>query len=145
LTPAKFDLFFKLFFEGGAMLKKVISTNKAPLPIGPYSQAISTPQNLLFVSGQIGINPKSGELVKNGVADETKQVLENLKTILEAAGSNLDNIVKTTIFLLDMADFEQMNQVYSQYFQNDPPTRSTIQVSALPKGAKVEIEAIAFI
>jgi 2-iminobutanoate/2-iminopropanoate deaminase len=127
------------------MLKKIVFTNKAPLPIGPYSQAISTPQNLLFVSGQIGINPKSGELVKNGVADETKQVLENLKTILEAAGSSLDNIVKTTIFLLDMADFEQMNQVYSQYFQNDPPTRSTIQVSALPKGAKVEIEAIAFI
>jgi 2-iminobutanoate/2-iminopropanoate deaminase len=145
LTPREFDLFFKLFFEGGDMLKKVISTNKAPLPIGPYSQAISTPQNLLFVSGQIGINPKNGEMVKNGIADETKQALENLKAILEGAGSSLDNVVKTTIFLLNMEDFEQMNQVYSQYFQNDPPARSTVQVTALPKGARVEIEAIAFV
>ncbi|HEX9917481.1 MAG TPA: RidA family protein [candidate division Zixibacteria bacterium] len=127
------------------MLKKVISTNKAPLPIGPYSQAISTPQNLLFVSGQIGINPKNGEMVKNGIADETKHALENLKAILEGAGSSLDNVVKTTIFLLNMEDFEQMNEVYSQYFQNDPPARSTVQVTALPKGASVEIEAIAFV
>ena len=127
------------------MLKKVVSTNKAPLPIGPYSQAILTPQNLLFVSGQIGINPKTNEMAKNGVADETKQVLENLKAILEGAGSSLDNIVKTTVFLQDMNDFQKMNEIYSRYFQNDPPARSAIGVGALPKGAKVEIEAIAFI
>ena len=126
------------------MLKKVISTNKAPLPIGPYSQAILTPQNLLFVSGQIGINPKTNEMAKNGVADETKQVLENLKAILEGAGSSLSNVVKTTVFLQDMNDFQKMNEIYSQYFQNDPPARSAIGVGALPKGAKVEIEAIAF-
>lgn len=127
------------------MLKRVILTNKAPQPIGPYSQAILTPQNLLFVSGQIGINPKSGELAKNGIADEAKQALENLKAILESAGTDINNVVKTTVFLQDIKDFEQVNQIYSQYFQSDPPARSCIQVSALPKGAKVEIEAIAFI
>ena len=127
------------------MLKRVILTNKAPQPIGPYSQAILTPQNLLFVSGQIGINPKNGELAKNGIADETKQALENLKAILESAGTDINNVVKTTVFLQDIKDFEQVNQIYLQYFQSDPPARSCIQVSALPKGAKVEIEAIAFI
>ncbi len=127
------------------MLKKVILTNKAPQPIGPYSQAILTPQNLLFVSGQIGINPKNGELAKNGVVDEAKQALENLKAILESAGTDINNVVKITVFLQDINDFEQVNQIYSQYFQSDPPARSCIQVGALPKGAKVEIEAIAFI
>jgi len=127
------------------MLKKTVLTNKAPQPIGAYSQGIITPQNLIFVSGMIGINPKTGEMAKNGTEGEAKQALENLKAVLEGAGSSLDKVVKTTIFLVDIGDFKQVNQIYSQYFQSDPPARSCLQVGALPKGARVEIEAIAFV
>ena len=122
--------------------KTVVFSEKAPKPIGPYSHAIRV-GNLVFVSGQAGIDPASNELVKTGIEDETRQTLTNLKNILEAAGTSLDNVVKTTVFLRDIADFAKMNGVYAEYFKNKPPARSTVQVTALPKAAAVEIEAIA--
>lgn len=128
------------------MSKRVISTDRAPQAVGPYSQAIRLEnQNLVFVSGQIAIPPGSREIIKGGIVDETKQALENLKNILEETGSSLEKVLKTTVFLRDLDDFALMNETYNQYFKKDYPARSTVQVSALPKGARVEIEAIAYI
>ncbi len=124
-------------------MKHVINTENAPVPIGPYNQAI-TSGHLLFTSGQIPINPTTGEMVPGGIREQTIQVLENLKSVIEAAGSTLDDVIKTTVFLTDMADFPELNTLYAEYFGEDnAPARSTIQVAALPKGALVEIEGIA--
>lgn len=123
--------------------KKVFTSAAAPAPIGPYSQAIAA-GGLLFVSGQVAIDPASGELVGGDVAAQTEQVLKNLVAILREAKMGLDNVVKTTVFLTDMKAFTRMNEVYAQYFgAKEPPARSTIQVAALPKGAAVEIDLIA--
>ena len=124
--------------------KTVVFSEKAPKPIGPYSHAIKV-GNFVFVSGQAGIDPANNELVRGGIEIETRQTLTNLKHILEASGSSLENVVKTTVFLRDIADFPKMNGVYAEFFKANPPARSTVQVSALPKAAGVEIEAIALI
>ena len=128
------------------MSKRVISTNKAPQAVGPYSQAVVLDHlKLVFVSGQIAIPPGSKELIKGGIVEETKRVLENLKGILEDSGSSLEKVVKTTVFLRSMDDFGLMNETYNTYFKTNYPARATVQVAALPKGAKVEIEAIGYI
>lgn len=125
------------------MQKKIISTDKAPAPVGPYQQAVCV-GNLVFTAGQIPLNPKTGALITGSIEDQTRQVLENLKAILIAAGSSLDNTLKTTVFLKDMNDFPQMNAVYAEYFKEAiAPARSTVQVARLPKDVSVEIEAIA--
>ena len=126
------------------MSKKIINTTAAPGAIGPYSQAIQT-GNLLFVSGQIPINPATNELVMDNIQDETKQVMENLKAVLSAANVGFENIVKTTIFLSDMSLFAAVNEIYGSYFTGDYPARETVAVKGLPKGVNVEISAIAFI
>lgn len=123
-------------------MKHVIKTEKAPQAIGPYSQAIKA-AGLVFVSGQIPIDPVTGEFVEGGIAEQTEQVMKNLAAVLEAAATKLDRVIKTTVFLADMADFASMNEVYGRSFTNDPPARATVQAAGLPKGAKVEIEAIA--
>ena len=125
------------------MNKSVIYTGQAPAPIGPYSQAIRT-GNLLFMSGQLPIDPASGEFAGQSVTEQTAQCLKNLKTVLEAGGSGLDKVLKTLVFLTDMADFTTMNEVYSTFFPGDFPARSCVAVKDLPRGAKVEIEAVAF-
>ena len=122
--------------------KKIVSTEKAPKAIGPYSQAVRT-ENLVFTAGQVGLDPATMELVEGGVQAQTRQVLTNLKHVLEKAGSGLNSVIKTTVFLQDMGDFATMNAVYAEFFHEDPPARSTIQVAGLPKGALVEIECIA--
>ncbi len=128
------------------MNKKIISTPKAPAAVGPYSQAVVIEEhNLIFVSGQIGMNPQTKEIVKGGTTEETRQVLENLKNVLEACGSGLEKVVKTTVFMKDLDDFGLMNEAYSSFFKENPPARSTVEVEGLPKGAKIEIEAVALI
>jgi 2-iminobutanoate/2-iminopropanoate deaminase len=128
------------------MPKSIIQTDKAPRAVGPYSQAVKLEgESLIFVSGQIALDPKTGDRIHGGVVQETRHVLDNLKALLEASGSSLDKVVKTTVFLQSMDDFGVMNEVYSQYFKDDPPARSTFEVSRLPKGMKVEIEAIAYL
>ncbi len=119
-----------------------ILTDKAPPPIGPYSQAIRS-RGFVFTSGQLGIDPETGVLVSGGIVPETEQVLRNLAAVLEAAGSSMDRVVKVTVFLASMADFVRVNEVYSRYFPGPAPARSAFQVAALPKGAAVEIEAVA--
>ena len=119
-----------------------ISTDKAPAAIGPYSQAVMA-GGLLFCSGQIPLDPVSGELVVGTVEQETERVMENLRGVLEAAGTDFNHLVKTTIYLTDMSDFAAVNQVYGQYFTNIKPARATVAVAALPRGARVEIEAVA--
>lgn len=126
------------------MKKKVIQTDKAPKAIGPYSQAIWT-DSLIYTAGQIGLDPATGELVANTVEDQTRQALTNLQNVVEAAGSTLTHVVKTTVFLKDMNDFPRMNAIYAEFFGENPPARSTVAVAALPKGGLVEIEAIALI
>ena len=124
-------------------MKKTINTTNAPAPIGPYSQAVKS-GHLLFTSGQIPVDPKTGEMISTGIREQTIQVLENLKAVVEAAGSTLDDAIKTTVFLTDMADFPELNTIYAEYFGEDnAPARSTVQVAALPKGARVEIELVA--
>ena len=128
------------------MPKSIIQTDSAPRAVGPYSQAVKLEgESLIFVSGQIALDPKTGDRIHGGVVQETRHVLENLKKVLEAAGSGLDKVVKTTVFLHSMDDFGVMNEVYGEYFKDDPPARSTIEVSRLPKGMKVEIEAVAYV
>jgi len=122
--------------------KKVIRSEKAPKAIGPYSVAIES-GGFVFCAGQTGINPVTGELVSADLEAQTRQVLTNLKNVLEASGTSLDKVVKTTVFLRDMADFPKMNAIYAEYFSTNPPARSTIAVAGLPKGGIVEIEAIA--
>ncbi len=126
------------------MKKQIIATDKAPKAIGPYSAAVRV-GNFVYTAGQIGIDPATGELVSGGIEAETRQVLTNLKHILEAAGSSLDNVVKTTVFLRDINDFARMNAVYAEFFPENPPARSAVQAAALPKGVAVEIEAVAFV
>lgn len=123
--------------------KTVISSPDAPAAVGPYSQGISAGP-WLFTAGQIPLDPATGELVEGDAEVQTKRVLENLKALLAARGFDFSNVVKTTVFLVDLADFAKMNGVYSTYFKEPFPARSTIQVAALPKGARVEIEAVAF-
>jgi 2-iminobutanoate/2-iminopropanoate deaminase len=123
-------------------MKTVINTNNAPAPIGPYSQAI-TAGNFLFVSGQIPSVPSTGEIITSGIKDEAKQVMENIKAILVEAGLGFGNIVKTSIFLTDMQNFAQVNEVYGTYFTSQFPARETVQVAALPKNVNVEISVIA--
>ena len=124
------------------MAKNIIATKKAPGAIGPYSQGIRA-NGFVFASGQIGLDPATGEFVKGGIVEQSRQVLLNVKNVLEAAGSGLDKAVKTTVFLKDINDFAAMNAVYSEFFKTDCPARSAVQVAALPKGALVEIEVIA--
>jgi 2-iminobutanoate/2-iminopropanoate deaminase len=123
------------------MTRKVISTDQAPSAIGPYSQAISA-NNLLFISGQLPIDPTSGKLLEGDIGDKTRQILKNASAIAEEAGANLGKVVKTTIFLTDLADFQTVNAAYAEYFTEDPPARSTVQVAALPLGSNIEIEFI---
>ncbi len=123
-------------------MKKIIVSEKAPKAIGPYSVAVQTGQ-LVFTAGQIGLDPKTMEIVSGGVEAETRQVLTNLKNVLEDAGSSLGNVVKTTVFLKDMGDFAKMNAIYGEFFTQNPPARSTVAVAGLPKGCNVEIEAVA--
>jgi len=122
--------------------KKIIHTDKAPEAIGPYSQAVRT-ESMVYTAGQIGLDPATMEIVGGGVEVETRQVLTNLKQVLEAANSGLNYVVKTTVFLRDMADFPKMNAIYAEFFPENPPARSTVAVATLPKGVAVEIEAIA--
>ena len=123
-------------------MKKVITTQKAPKAIGPYSLAIQTGQ-LVYTSGQIGLDPETGELVSGGIDAETRQVLTNLRNVLEASGSSLGDVIKTTVFLSDMADFAKMNGIYAEFFNQNPPARSTVAVAGLPKGGSIEIEVVA--
>ena len=123
-------------------MKKVINTTKAPAAIGPYSQAIQV-GNLVYTSGQIPINPVTGVFVEGGIMEPTRQSLQNVKAILEEAGLTMSNVVKTTVFLADMADFADMNAVYSEFFAEPYPARSAVAVKTLPKGALVEIEVVA--
>lgn len=124
------------------MKKKIIQTDKAPKAIGPYSQAVAT-DTMVYTAGQIGLIPATGELIEGGVEEQTRQVLTNLGNVLEAAGSNFSKVVKTTVFLKDMGDFPKMNAIYAEFFGENPPARSTVAVAGLPKGAFVEIEAVA--
>uniref|UniRef100_A0A8C3WPP7 2-iminobutanoate/2-iminopropanoate deaminase n=1 Tax=Catagonus wagneri TaxID=51154 RepID=A0A8C3WPP7_9CETA len=125
-----------------ALVRKVISTVKAPAAIGPYSQAVLVDRTI-YISGQIGMDPASGQLVPGGVVEEAKQALTNMGEILKAAGCDFTNVVKTTVLLADINDFGTVNDIYKQYFQGSFPARAAYQVVALPKGGRVEIEAIA--
>ena len=125
-------------------MREIVSTDKAPGAIGPYSQAIKT-GGMLFCSGQIPIDPVTGEFVSNEIAEQTEQVLKNLSAVLEAGGMTLSNVVKTTVFLADMSDFAAMNEIYGKYFNENKPARATVQAARLPRDAKVEIECIAVV
>lgn len=123
-------------------MRTPVSTPDAPAAIGPYSQAVLA-AGFAFLSGQIPLDPETGELVAGPIEAQTERVLQNLKAVLKASGSSLANVVKTTIYLIDLADFSKVNAVYGAYFGSHPPARATVQVAALPKGARVEIDAIA--
>jgi 2-iminobutanoate/2-iminopropanoate deaminase len=124
--------------------KKIVSTEKAPKAIGPYSQAVRI-EGLVYSAGQIGLNPATMEIVEGGVEAQTRQVFANLKAVLETAGSGLNYVVKTTVFLKEMSDFAAMNAIYAEFFPENPPARSTVSVAGLPKGGLVEIEVIALL
>ncbi len=124
------------------MAKRVIKTEQAPQAIGPYSQAIVA-NGLVFAAGQIPLDPRTGQAVLGDVRVQTRRVLDNLKAVLEAAGSSMDQVVKTTVFLRELNDFGAMNEIYGEYFKENPPARSTVQVVKLPRDAAVEIEAVA--
>ena len=126
------------------MKRKIIETAQAPRAIGPYHQAVQV-DSLLFVSGQIALNPETGDVIPGGIREQTRQVLENLRAILNAAGGSLGNVVKTTVYLSNLDDFAAMNEVYAEYFAQQPPARATVEVSRLPKEVSIEIEAIAYI
>jgi 2-iminobutanoate/2-iminopropanoate deaminase len=123
-------------------MKKIISTTEAPAAVGPYSQAIRI-GNFVFCSGQIPLDPKTAQIVEGDINVQTRRVMENISAVLRAEGLNFESIVKTTIFLTDLGDFQAVNELYGSYFKSDPPARSTVQVAALPKAANVEIEVIA--
>lgn len=125
-------------------VRQRIQTDKAPAAIGPYSQAIRA-GGFVFVSGQIPIDPETGEFVAGGITEQTDRVLRNLRAVLEAAGSGLDRVVKTTVFLADMKEFSGMNEVYATYFTEPPPARATVAAAGLPRDARVEIEAVALV
>jgi len=124
------------------MPKQAIRTDNAPKPVGPYSQAIRA-SGLLFVSGQGALDPKTGQPVRDSVEAEARQVMENLKAILEAAGSSLDRVVKSTCYVTDLADFQTFNKIYGEYFTQDPPARTTIQAARLPLDFRVEVDVVA--
>lgn len=126
------------------MKKRVVQTDRAPKAIGPYSQAIQA-GDFLFLSGQIPLDPRTGELVKGDVGQQTKQVLENIKGVLESQKLGMEDVVKVTIFLKNIANFNQVNEIYSTYFPTSPPARSTVEVARLPRDVEIEIEAIALI
>ncbi|HEY8414100.1 MAG TPA: RidA family protein [Pyrinomonadaceae bacterium] len=125
-------------------MRERVQTDRAPAAIGPYSQAIRA-GGFVFASGQIPTDPATGQFVKGGIAEQTEQVLKNLGAVLEAAGSSLDKVVKTTVFLADMKEFAQMNEVYAKFFTTAPPARATVAAAGLPRDARVEIEAVALI
>lgn len=123
-------------------MKQIIQTDRAPKAIGPYSQAIKA-HGFVYASGQIPIDPATGQFVAGGIREQTEQVMKNVAAVLEAAGSGLDRVVKTTVFLADMGEFAAMNEVYAKFFMSDPPARATVQAAGLPRDARVEIEVIA--
>ncbi len=125
-------------------MRQAVSTEHAPKAIGPYSQAVRA-GNMLFVSGQIPIDPATGNLIQGDIASQTRRVFENITAILKAAGGSLDNVVRTTVFLADMGDFAAMNEVYAGYFSTPAPARSTVQAARLPKDARIEIDVIAVV
>lgn len=135
-------LFFSLQTVESKPKKEVVFTMTAPQPIGPYSQAVKF-GDLLFVSGQIAINPKTNEMNNPNIEEEARQVMENIKSILNAAGMEMKNILKTTIYLVDLNNFKKVNEIYGSYFEKDYPARETVQVAKLPKGANIEISVIA--
>jgi 2-iminobutanoate/2-iminopropanoate deaminase len=124
------------------MNREIIATDRAPAAVGPYSQGVRL-DGLLFTAGQIPLDPATGQLVEDGIEAQTRQSLSNLQAILEAAGSSLADVIKVTVFLIDMTEFKAMNGIYAQFFPDSPPARSAVQVGALPLGARVEIEAVA--
>ncbi len=124
------------------MEKKIIRTDNAPAPIGPYNQAVQA-GNMLFISGQIALDPTTGQLVQSSIKAEAQQVMENLQAVLQAAGMDFSKVVKTSIFLMDMGDFAEVNEVYAMYFSDNYPARETVQVAGLPKGVRVEISMVA--
>jgi 2-iminobutanoate/2-iminopropanoate deaminase len=123
-------------------MKKIISTSDAPAAVGPYSQAVRA-GSTVYCAGQIPLDPKTGQIVSQEIAEQTRRVLDNVTGVLRSEGLTFENIVKTTVFLTDLGDFQTVNEIYASYFTNEPPARSTVQVAALPKGARVEIEVIA--
>ncbi|WP_029689226.1 RidA family protein [Thermoanaerobacter sp. A7A] len=123
-------------------MKTIINTDAAPKAIGPYSQAIMV-DGFLYTSGQIAIDPATGEFVEGGIEAQTERVLENIKAILKAAGMDLNNVIKTTVFVTNMGDFAKINEIYGRYFKDNPPARSLVEVKSLPKGALIEIEVVA--
>jgi 2-iminobutanoate/2-iminopropanoate deaminase len=125
-------------------VRQVVKTGRAPAAIGPYSQAIKA-GGFVFVSGQIPIDPETGQFVAGGIAEQTRQVMKNLAAVLEAAGSDLQLVVKTSVFLIDMEEFATMNEVYGKFFSDEPPARATVQAGRLPRDARVEIEAVALL
>ena len=125
-------------------MQQIIATEKAPRAIGPYSQAVAH-NGLLYLSGQIALDPATGQVIEGDVAAQTERVLENLKAVLEAAGSSLGRVLKTTVYLKDLGEFARMNEVYGRYFPENPPARATVEVARLPRDARVEIEAVAWI
>lgn len=125
-------------------MKQIIQTDRAPQAIGPYSQAIKA-RGFVYASGQIPIDPATGKFVAGGITEQTEQVMKNVAAVLEAAGSGLDRIVKTTVFLADMEEFAAMNEVYAKFFASDPPARATVQAAGLPRNARVEIEVVALV
>ncbi len=125
-------------------MKQIIQTDRAPQAIGPYSQAIKA-RGFVYASGQIPIDPTTGQFVDGGIKEQTEQVMKNVAAVLEAAGSRLDRIVKTTVFLADMEEFAAMNEVYAKFFLSDPPARATVQAAGLPRNARVEIEVVALV
>ncbi len=125
-------------------MKEIISTESAPKAIGPYSQAVRW-NGLVFCSGQIPLDPATGQLIEGGIEEQTVRVLENLKAVLEAAGASFESVLKTTIFVKDLGDFAKVNEIYGRYFPVNPPARATVEAARLPRDVKVEIEAIAFV
>lgn len=126
------------------MTRIVIHSDSAPKAIGPYSQAIRT-GDLVFTAGQVALDPATGELVSGGIEAQTRRALTNLKAVLEAAGTSMDKVIKTTVFMTNLGDFAKMNAVYAEFFPHNPPARSTVQVAALPRGSEVEIECVAMV
>jgi len=124
------------------MPKEIISTKEAPAAIGPYSQAVKV-GDIVFVSGQIPLDPATGEMVQGDVEAQTKRVMENLRAVLQAAGAGFEHVVRSTIYLTDLGDFAKVNAIYGSYFPSEPPARATVQVSALPRGSQVEIDVVA--